>query len=166
MFKKDLLIAIAAAVFAFAMCIGIARCTSEGPVDFNKLFLNVYNRYASNIIMDDSTSYVVQSGDTLSKISVDAYGSGKGYYFPLIMLASRETVADPDLIAPGMELTIPNLEANLRDEKAKDTMKTFFKEVAGIYERKENGTMKNALIELSESGIDGAADELLELVTE
>lgn len=159
MAKKSVMIVVAIIVLLLVICFGIFKCSNSGTADFNKLFLTVYNRYAGDLIMDGSTSYVVQSGDTLSKISTDAYGSGKGYYFPLIMLASRETVADPDLIAPGMKLTIPNLEANLRNEKAKNTMKSFFKEVAGIYEKKENPTMQKALLELADSGIDKAATE-------
>ena len=49
-----------------------------------------------------STTYTVQSGDTLSKI-----GSNYGVSWSAIFEANRDKLNDPDKIFPGQELTIP-----------------------------------------------------------
>ena len=53
----------------------------------------------------DSSSYTVQSGDTLSKI-----GSNYGVSWQSIFEANRDKIDDPDKIFPGQELTIPQGE--------------------------------------------------------
>jgi hypothetical protein len=45
-------------------------------------------------------------------------------------------VKDQDRIIPGMKLTIPRLQVNLDDSKARASMKSFFLETATITERK------------------------------
>jgi hypothetical protein len=50
-------------------------------------------------------------------------------------MASRDLVEDQDVILPGMVLTIPNLQANLNDPRAKASMKEFFLEIADITDR-------------------------------
>lgn len=49
-----------------------------------------------------STTYTVQSGDSLSKI-----GSNYGVSWQKIFEANRDKLDDPDKIFPGQELTIP-----------------------------------------------------------
>jgi len=49
-----------------------------------------------------STTYTVQSGDSLSKI-----GSRHGVSWQKIFDANRDKLDDPDKIQPGQELTIP-----------------------------------------------------------
>ena len=49
-----------------------------------------------------STTYTVQSGDTLSKI-----GSNYGVTWQAIFEANRDKLNDPDKIFPGQELNIP-----------------------------------------------------------
>jgi nucleoid-associated protein YgaU len=49
--------------------------------------------------------YVVQSGDTLSKIARQFYGSTAKY--TVIFEANREVIKDPDLIFPGQKIRIP-----------------------------------------------------------
>ena len=49
--------------------------------------------------------YVVQSGDTLSKISKHYYGDGNKYM--RIFEANRDLLKDPDKIYPGQKLRIP-----------------------------------------------------------
>lgn len=49
-----------------------------------------------------STTYTVQSGDTLSKI-----GSNYGVTWKAIFDANTDKLSDPDKIFPGQELTIP-----------------------------------------------------------
>jgi nucleoid-associated protein YgaU len=51
-------------------------------------------------------TYTVKSGDTLSKISQQFYGSANEYM--RIYYANRETLSDPDKIQPGQKLIIPS----------------------------------------------------------
>ena len=51
-------------------------------------------------------TYVVQKGDSLSKIAGTFYGSTKNWR--LIYDANRDRIKDPDLIQPGWKLTIPD----------------------------------------------------------
>ena len=54
-----------------------------------------------------SDYYVVQAGDTLSKLAQHAYGSAKRY--STIFDANRDLLSDPDKIQPGQTLRIPRL---------------------------------------------------------
>jgi nucleoid-associated protein YgaU len=50
-------------------------------------------------------TYVVVSGDSLSKIAKRQYGDAQKW--PKIYEANRNIIKDPDLIYPGQELRIP-----------------------------------------------------------
>jgi nucleoid-associated protein YgaU len=50
-------------------------------------------------------TYVVQAGDTLSKIAKQFYGDAALY--PQIFEANRDVLKDPDKIRPGQKLRIP-----------------------------------------------------------
>ena len=50
-------------------------------------------------------TYVVKSGDSLSKIAKEIYGDAKRW--PEIFEANRDKIKDPNLIHPGQELRIP-----------------------------------------------------------
>ena len=52
-----------------------------------------------------SSTYTVQSGDTLWKIAETVYGDGSEH--KKIFEANRELLESPDRIFPGQELTIP-----------------------------------------------------------
>ena len=52
------------------------------------------------------------------------------------MMASNDVVEDQDYILPGMVLTIPRLQANLEDNRARASMKKYFLEAADITNRK------------------------------
>ncbi len=65
------------------------------------LVLNIDNAQGD----DASTTYTVQSGDTLSKI-----GSNYGVSWQDIYEANRDKIDDPDKIFPGQELNIPSGE--------------------------------------------------------
>ncbi len=54
---------------------------------------------------DSSTTYTVQSGDSLSKI-----GSKYGVSWQSIFEANRDKIDNPDVIHPGQELTVPQSE--------------------------------------------------------
>lgn len=51
--------------------------------------------------------YVVKPGDTLWKIALELYGNPSLYQ--LIFQANKHIITDPDVIYPGMELTIPEV---------------------------------------------------------
>jgi len=87
-----------------------------------------------DIILAGSETYNVVWGDTLTKISRNKYKNG--FYYPLIMMASRDVIKDQDKIIPGMKLTIPNLQANLNDPGARESLKRYLIEVASLTERK------------------------------
>ena len=50
-------------------------------------------------------TYTVQSGDTLSKIRKELYGSANEYM--KIFEANRDVLSDPNKISPGQKLKIP-----------------------------------------------------------
>ena len=52
-------------------------------------------------------TYIVQSGDTLSKISKIHYGTAK--YYPEILKANQNTIGSKGILRPGMKLVIPAL---------------------------------------------------------
>jgi len=88
----------------------------------------------TDIILSGSETYTVVWGDTLTKIARSKYGNG--FYYPLILMASSNVIKDQDRIIPGMKLTIPRLQANLDDSRARASIKRFFLETASITERK------------------------------
>lgn len=136
--KKISFIAVAvAALFIFS------ACQSADPVDMGKDFDKVYSSYADSLNLDGAEKYTVQSGDTLSNITKKSYGEDNGYYFPLIMLASNNVVKDPELIRPGMELTIPNLEANIGDSSRAKKLSPYFKDIANVYKQKRTKSSAN-----------------------
>jgi nucleoid-associated protein YgaU len=49
--------------------------------------------------------YIIQKGDTLSKIAKQHYGDANKY--PRIFAANREVIKDADLIFPGQKIRIP-----------------------------------------------------------
>lgn len=49
--------------------------------------------------------YIIQKGDSLSKIAKKYYGNANDY--PRLFEANREVIEDPDLIYPGQKIRIP-----------------------------------------------------------
>jgi LysM repeat protein len=146
--KKNLsVLAIVLTVLTAVSCksTGSTGGTSAGQkeltqAEVNSAFEKIYAEYRDDIILDGAKEYTVKSGDSLSRIARDAYGSVENaYYFPLIMLASRNAVADPELIEPGTKLTIPDLQKNLNNAAARGEIKKFLKDVAGVYDQKLRG---------------------------
>lgn len=52
--------------------------------------------------------YAVQSGDSLWKIASKHYGDGNKW--PALFEANREVIKDPDLIYPGQQIRVPDLD--------------------------------------------------------
>lgn len=88
------------------------------------------------IILDGATAYTVVKGDTLSRIAARTYGGSNMYYFPLISLANPEVVQDPDVLAVGTRLTVPNLQRNLNDAGAVSALREGMIAAAALYERR------------------------------
>jgi nucleoid-associated protein YgaU len=89
---------------------------------------------AGGIILEGAYTHTVRDGDTLAHIAERFYGRGNGYYYGLIMLASRLT--NPNLIVPGATLTVPVLQRNLDDPGARSRLKAYSLEIAGILARR------------------------------
>jgi len=89
---------------------------------------------ATDLVLDGAETYTVVKGDTLSGISRKKYKDG--FYYPLIMMASPGIVEDQDLIEPGMVLTIPSIQANLDDSRARQSMKKYFLDIAYLRAQK------------------------------
>jgi hypothetical protein len=112
----------------------------------------VYEAHSGDLILDGAKSYAVIRTDTLSKIARANYGGKNGYFFPIILLASQNVgVVDPDLIRPGMMLTIPDLQKNLDDPGARQRIKDFLNEIADVYNRKGNAVTRDRLRSLAAS---------------
>ena len=56
---------------------------------------------------EETEFYVIQKGDSLSKIAKHYYGDAMKY--PVIFEANREVIKDPDLIYPGQTVRIPKI---------------------------------------------------------
>jgi LysM repeat protein len=117
------------------------------------LLLGIYNGY-QGIVLDGAKEYTVKRGDTLSQIAKANYGQDNGYYFPLIMFASKVVVADPDKIKPEQKLTIPNLQNNLNDKFARSHLKSLLLDIAFIYDYKSDHS-RGALKARNERDRDG-----------
>lgn len=115
--KKTVPVLVLAAICALA----IISCKTTKALVTDDTFHRIYNKYYNDLILEGSRTHTVKSGDTLSRISNSYYSDG--YYYPVIMLASKDIVADPDKIEPGMILIIPDLQRNLNDAKAKASIK-------------------------------------------
>ena len=136
--KKKLLLCMAtcASVMLILACASTKAKELNTQEEVNDALREVYNEYRSDIILTGAKNHNVTSGDTLSAIARREYNDG--FYFPLIMLASSDVILDPDKIAPGMKLTIPDLQRNLNDAKARKSLKEFLGEIAGVYDRRPN----------------------------
>jgi len=129
----------------------VFACKSQPkPKSTEDQLREVYDRHYGNLILDDAETYTVVSGDTLSHIArkSDYHDS---FYYPIILLASRDVVVDEDKIEPGMQLTIPNLQKNLDDPKARASIKQFLLDVANIEDGRNRAETAAGLRKLSDS---------------
>jgi hypothetical protein len=119
----------------------------------NEAFIEVYNTYLPYLDLEGAQSYTVVKGDTLSGITRRFWGTENGYYFPVIMLGSSDVVQDPDMIRPGMKLTIVDLNKNLANPQCRSAIKQFLRDIADVYlqARIRAEQTRSKLLELSES---------------
>ena len=90
---------------------GKAVLTATAPTDYQKEaawgeIKKIDPSYADlqhNITVGSGGSYVVKSGDNLSKISKQFYGNSNDYS----KIAQANGISNPDLIRVGQELKIP-----------------------------------------------------------
>lgn len=114
----------------------------------------IFQNHRQTLVLEGAKEYKVQYGDTLSKIANKFYGKENGYYFPIIMLASADTVQDPDTIEPGMVFTIPDLNKNLKETSVHPKLKEFFTEIADVYKNKKTAsapTIRRELQKIAQS---------------
>jgi hypothetical protein len=100
------------------------------------------------IILEGAQAYTVAPGNTLSGISRRFYGNND--YFPLIMLGSSD-VSDPDKIEKNTSLTIPDLKRNIADPGAKAKIKSYYREIADLYEKRNRPHYAEQLRKLADS---------------
>jgi hypothetical protein len=148
-----LIAALAGVMFMGCKTTGSGAGDDTSPIttqeEANNALKKVYDEYKDDIILEGAASYSVKSGDTLSAISRGQYNNG--FYFPLIMLASSDVVLDPDKIEPGMKLTVPDLQRNLNNAGAKNSLKKFLVEIADVYDRRNRPQDASGLRDLSRS---------------
>ena len=131
---KKIALSLIAAILAF----GFVACKSTSATqDLSGSFNKVYDNYLDVLDLTGADTYTVKQGDTLTSITKAAYGEDNGYYFPLIMLASKDVVQDPEMIRPGMKLTIPSLERNINNAEKAKVLSPYFKDIAGVYKQKK-----------------------------
>ena len=121
---------------------------APGPTTEERL-ARVYDRFFEGLILDGARTHTVVTGDMLSLLSRQYYDNG--FFYPVIMLASRDVVVDPDYILPGMELTIPDLQRNLDNPQARANIKEFLLEIAVIEDGRNRPLDAAGLRALSES---------------
>jgi len=126
----------------------------------NQALEQIYSFYLGRLDLSGAQSYTVEKGDTLSQITRRYYGNltdvGKagpsnGFYFPVIMLASGNSIVDPDFIEPGMKLTIIDLKKNLANPGARKAIKDCIKDVSYVYNRKGDSVSEQGLVTLANS---------------
>jgi len=127
----------------------------------NEALGKIYSMYYNKLDLSEAQSYTVQKGDTLSQITRNFYGSltdvgvagtRNGFYFPILMLASSNAgIVDPDLIEPGMKLTIPDLKKNLANSGARKAIKDCLNDVSYVYNKKGQSATEKGLVALSDS---------------
>ena len=137
-------------VAALALCFTLAAACTSQPKTIEEALKSVYDRYYNDLILEGASTYTVVSGDTLSAISRSKYDNN-GFYFPVIMLASKDVVIDPDKIEPGMVLTIPDLQRNLDSPRARANIKSFLGEIAKIEDDRSRSQTAQGLRDLANS---------------
>jgi len=120
---------------ALIVCLMLTVSCKSCPKDMDEQYSNLYDAN-TGLDLTGAGTYTVKSGDTLSNISKHAYNDG--FYYPVIMLASRGVVINPDKIKPGMELIIPDLERNKADPAGRKSMKNCLNGFANIEKIKPN----------------------------
>lgn len=148
--KLSIIVSILAVLLTFA-AVSCKSADFSDPEVSNAAFKLVYDNYFQLLNLEGSKAYTIQAGDTLSAIAKANYGDDKGYFFPMIMLASSAVIKDPDYIQPGQELTIPDFDKNLGSTQSKAVMAPYFRDIANVYRNKENITVEKELKKIADA---------------
>jgi len=141
MMKKILLMAIVTLLIIFAGCDTMPAASPEPAAEPAPVVTPPPPPPApeapvrEGLILDGAENHRVSRGDTLSTIAARRYGQANMYYFPLIRLANASVVSNPDVIEPGTNLVIPNLQQNLNNPGSRTMLKTEMLSTAVHYER-------------------------------
>jgi nucleoid-associated protein YgaU len=81
------------------------RADAAAEVDQLKQELEAERAARREQVQAKAQTYVVKSGDSLSKIAKELWGDAKRW--PEIFEANKDKIKDPNLIHPGQELRIP-----------------------------------------------------------
>jgi hypothetical protein len=164
--KKLLVLVLIAAALIGLSCKSAPTASGakiEGDVTqdkVNQALEHIYSAYFNKLDLSGAQIYMVERGDTLSQITrkfygdltgVGAAGPNNGFYFPIIMLASDTAIVDPDLIEPGMILTIQKKKKNLADSGSRKAIKDCIKDVSYVYNRKGQKASEQGLVTLANS---------------
>jgi len=144
-------IVLKAALIISVMIVMLVLSCKAGFRNMDERYRKLYNAN-TGLDLTGAGTYTVKDGDTLSEISRRFYNDS--FFYPVIMLASRGVVINPDKIKPGMTLTIPDLERNIANNKSRRSMKNCLHGFANIEKTKLNPNQ--ALID----GFRKRADEL------
>ena len=130
-------------IFAFYSCKTTSEAAIEDQVQItqemekvpaqDKEEKTVYNE----LDLTNSKKHKVLYRETLSSIAKKYYGDDKGYFFPLILDASKEYISNPEVIIPGMILIIPDLDKNITDPYRKEYVKNILLETSDLYKTKK-----------------------------
>ena len=155
-------------VFTVLLAVGMLFSCASGPKiegevtqeKVNTALEQIYDSYRPKLDFSGAQDYTVVSGDTLSQITRQFYGSladvgdagpNNGFYFPVIMLASDSDIVDPDLIEPGMKMKIVDLKKNLANPASRKAIKDCLNDVAYVYNKKGNASTEDGLKKLAHS---------------
>ena len=87
------------------------------------------------LVLTGASYHIVIFGDTLAEIAAMAYGRTNMFYFPLIRLANKERISNPDWIEMYDNLIIPDLRANLENAGARRLLKAEMLSTAAQFDR-------------------------------
>ena len=131
--KKVLLLSVLVGTFVlFAACRTAEPMRPQNPVE--EALASIYDQFRPGLITAGARRHTVAAGETLVSIANQHYDDG--FFYPVILLASNDVVLDPDRIAPGMVLTVPNLQANLNVPSARANIRDFLFEIAIVEENR------------------------------
>jgi hypothetical protein len=103
----------------------------------------------TTLILDGARNYTVKSGDTLVDIAKQFYNNG--YYYPVIFVANVPKIQDADVIEPGTQLIIPDLQRNLNDSGAREVIRLLLIGTIPFENSRNRSDTANGLRELSNS---------------